>query len=362
MLLIEGATINETIYKAFQAIQTHGAESPSRNGSVKQLFDTTFHINDPRSRHLNLEGRKSNIFQLIAETFWVMAGANAIDPYLSFFLPRAANYSDDGETWHGAYGPRMYAYDQVADAIADFTEDGISTRRSTITISDLSEDSKFAASEFYGEGHKLKDKPCNREIHFYVENNKFCAKTIQRSGDMLFGAGSINPFEFSFLQELMYNEVKKTHPTLELGHYRWHVTNAHVYSDFYSQVEAVLATSQPALGLVNTKELQAPGHEHWQNFFGSILSIFSAMITTDDDKLKEVADGYLNDLLDILDHYNLKIIDNLMWDYIELIFAYIVAKKCPNVVVSKGTYLDSRSADLNSAIVYSTFRKFNIKG
>lgn len=362
MLLVSGTTINDTINRSFQAVKHLGAESPSRNGSVKQLFDVTFQILDPYSRHLHLEGRKSNIFQLIAETFWVMAGASQIKPYLSFFLPRAGNYSDDGETWHGAYGPRMYAYNQIADAINDFKEDGINTRRSTITISDLQSDSKAAAEYLYGEGYKLKDKPCNREIHFYVDNGKFCAKTIQRSGDLLFGAGSINPFEFTFLQELMFNEVKKIHPDLELGHYAWHVTNAHVYSEFESQVDAVLTTPQTTLNLSNQKRLFAPDHTEWCDFFGSIVLIFSSLIEEQDIENEDVQKSYLDELVELMSEYKLNIIDNLIWDYIELTYNYILAKRLPNNIIKKNTVLDYRSADLNYAVVHSQFRKFLVEG
>jgi thymidylate synthase len=53
-----------------------------------------------------LPGRNNNVFAQLAETAWVLAGRNDL-AFLGHYLPRVADFSDDGRTWRGAYGPRI---------------------------------------------------------------------------------------------------------------------------------------------------------------------------------------------------------------------------------------------------------------
>ena len=149
---IVGKTVSQAVAESFEAILNDGHHQESRNGGATALYNVNLVVTNPRCRHLNLNGRTSNIFQLIAETFWVMAGANAVRPYLEFFLPRAANYSDDGETWHGAYGSRLYKYNQIDDAVKLLAADKFS-RRAVIQIAMPELDSKPAIEGLYGKDH-----------------------------------------------------------------------------------------------------------------------------------------------------------------------------------------------------------------
>lgn len=358
MHLISGKTVSDVVLKGFEKILDEGHYRSSRNGGCTSVFDVTFEMDNPRSRHLHLVGRKSNIFAMIAETFWVMAGDDRVGPYLEFFLPRAPQYSDDGETWHGAYGPRFYRYGQHIDAFNSFVTDGLQTRRSFITISMPEDDSMVAVQSAYGEGHKPKDIPCNREIHFYVESdNKFCAKTIQRSGDMIFGTGSINPFEFSFLHELMFNEVKKIHPELELGPYRWHVTNAHLYDFSKEQAENALAEAGNYTTVLNENHMPLIGPDItvWDAFFADLVMDYTEAITTDHPE--EVCNVLTSHLGHTFNAFNVPLENNLLWGYAVLVANYIASKRG----VDLGTMgLQWFSDEVKLAIYESNFRKFNV--
>lgn len=360
MHLISGSTVSNLVLQAFNTILDEGDYVPSRNGGCTSIFDVTFEVSNPRSRHLNLVGRKSNIFALIAETFWVMAGKEKVKPYLDFFLPRAPDYSDDGVKWHGAYGPRMYAYNQMIDALSSFETDGINTRRSFVTISDPFLDNQDSIHRAYGIDHKAKDIPCNREIHFYVEKNKFCAKTIQRSGDMIFGTGSINPFEFSFMHELMYNELKAGYPEIELGPYRWHVTNAHLYDFSKSQAEeAVTKTVNYANSLDhNSMALIAPPIRFWEQFFSDLVEIYTDGIEADDDNKERVLECMIAHLGFTFVSYGVRFEDNLMWKYAQLVAHYVSMKRGHQLP----TEMDVSDCDeeFQRAVVDSSFRKFDL--
>lgn len=360
MHLIRSSTVSNLVLQSFNTILDEGDYVPSRNGGCTSIFDVTFEVTNPRSRHLNLVGRKSNIFALIAETFWVMAGEENVKPYLNFFLPRAPDYSDDGATWHGAYGPRMYAYGQMIDALSSFETDGLNTRRSFVTISDPSLDNQDSIRQNYGSNHKAKDIPCNREIHFYVEKGKFCSKTIQRSGDMIFGTGSINPFEFSFLHELMYNEVKAGYPEVELGAYRWHVTNAHLYDFSKSQAEeAVTKTANYANSMdQNSTPLIGPMIKDWKPFFADMVEIYADGITAEEEDKERVLDSMVANLGHTFLAFNVPFEDNLMWTYAQLVAHYVANKRGHQLKAEMD--ISDCDDELQRAVMESSFRKFDI--
>lgn len=362
MRIISGPNVSSTIRSAYKEILADGEIQPTRNGYAKALYDVTFEVRNPRSRHLNLAGRKSNIFQLIAETFWVLSGANAVEPYLGYFLPRAINYSDDGKVWHGAYGPRLYMYNQLQDAIQLFAADKL-TRRSYVSIQMPELDSPQAFREMYGPNHVPKDVPCNQQINFYViGGNQFVAKTIQRSGDIVFGTGSINPFEFSYLQELVFNEVRKLQPDLELGPYRWHVTNAHVYNDFENQLVDAIASEQPFIGEENKLPSLAPSVDQWQDFFGELVAYLS--FVTDRTLTKDYQTEWAEDVQGvqaIFAEFDQPLAYNQTYEYAEVLLHYIYGKKLGQDFNEAYDLSSHVSAEYALAIHNSTFRKFKTK-
>lgn len=78
----------------------------SRGGNTKELTSVSISVSNPTERVLILPYRNNNIFATIAETLWVMSGRNDIE-FLSFYLPRAIEFSDDGKAWRAGYGPRI---------------------------------------------------------------------------------------------------------------------------------------------------------------------------------------------------------------------------------------------------------------
>src|SRR5258708_35681184 len=74
-------------------------------------------IGTPCQRVLPAPQRHNNLFATIAETVWVLAGRNDLT-FLSQYLPRAAEFSDDGCVWRGGFGPRLRDWggvDQIRD-------------------------------------------------------------------------------------------------------------------------------------------------------------------------------------------------------------------------------------------------------
>jgi thymidylate synthase len=102
----EFSSVNQALPVLLSDLLEVGEETGSRNGRVKELLNTQVVIKYPRRREILVPNRGANVFAQIAETMWVLAGRNDVE-WLSAYLPRAKDYSDDGETWRAGYGTRI---------------------------------------------------------------------------------------------------------------------------------------------------------------------------------------------------------------------------------------------------------------
>ena len=397
--VIEGLGINEVVFKAIAKLKVDGIRTNTRNGYAIQLYNNVFNIKQPKNRHLYLKGRLNNIFATIAETFWVMSGSINLK-FLSFFLPRAYDFSDDGENWYGGYGGRLYnslntGRNQIKHVFFMFEKDNKYTRRASLYIGNV--DDNIDAWQEHGFEGLAKDQACNQVLNFYIDGmNKFNVNVFQRSGDILWGLGSVNIFEWSYLMEWLYLAIKYYfYSDIELGEYYHFVTNAHLY-DFNGkkQSEAILANKNEQLfGLINDRQLLVIDEffdgsilftNEWPNYFRQVhIDIVKALenIVYYDDSAKtkplqdrlKLADellGYVFVYLNGKDYINLRS-DWLITEYIKLVSAYAIAKKLALYEkTNDGDKIKHWSISLNRlpyndefdmAIKNSTFRNFKIE-
>ena len=331
--VITGHTLNLLTVKIMEEV-LNGEGSTSRNGDVMYLNNVLLELTNPRARHVHLYGRKNNIFATIAETFWVMAGHDKIDPYLSFFLPRAADYSDDGITWRGAYGPRIHEGDQVEGVVNRFKTEGLDTRRAVISIYDLQRDA----------GVSSKDIPCNNLLHYYVRDGELNCNAFSRSGDVVWGVTNINIFEWTFLMEHIANEIG-----VEVGTYSHFVTNLHIYDSVREQCENILSNYVQPLGGNSATLIFPKGVKMTKQFFDDIVDEITMFIQ--DPDLTYPID---NNLTNLFQGYDVATEGNLVWWYTQAIVAYASVK----LGKPKDIYLPD--GDFRDATLHSSFRKFGV--
>ncbi|AUR97877.1 thymidylate synthase [Vibrio phage 1.244.A._10N.261.54.C3] len=363
--IIQSDSANRLVYNMMCGVLGQGNQAGSRNGGATDLKNVEWTLTDPRRRHLHLEGRSSNIFQLIAESFWVMSKKGDINPFLKFFIPRAPEYSDDGETWRGAYGPRIYANDQLNGVIERFKKDKL-TRQAVVDIYQSELDSPSSIRDVYGL-ESSKDTPCNDFILFWVDHDDtFHMKTIQRSGDVVFGAGSINVFEFSFMHEAMYEQVKVIYPELKLGMYHHNTVNLHIYDFTREQCMAVIdKEKQQRFGgdvgaYAETINCSFPvGVDAMQRFFATLVEGWEKQIA---GEISGQEAGML--VKDVFDTFGVSTMSNQLFTYACLVTAYIWSKVDPATMTEPyriyGSDYDT-GAELLHAINKSKFRKFELE-
>lgn len=231
---IKAINNNDMLKQAVLAIREHGIESDPGNAEINTdgtrfLDGVTITVSDIRDRWLSVEGRNSSAIAAIGETFWVLAGRNDLK-FLSRVLPRAANFSDDGETWRGAYGPRLYGNGQL-DSVISRLRKNPNTRQAYLTIYDpaLDSDEGLAKHSETGEA-KTKDMICNLALLFTIVEGRLNLTVINRSQDVLWGMSSINFIEFSILQEVIAQVLG-----VEVGYYKLFSNNLHYYNNEISQ-------------------------------------------------------------------------------------------------------------------------------
>lgn len=228
-----------------------GDEIVVRGDKTRELLAQTVQIDQPRERCVLVPGRNNNVFASIAETMWVLAGRNDID-YLNGYLKRAKDYSDDGSTWRGAYGPRLRDWngvDQLAQIIAILRNDPAS-RRAVATIFDPDRD--FVES---------KDIPCNNWLHFIARNGKLDLHVAARSTDIWWGFSGINIFEWTLLLEVMAHWLGH-----DVGRLTFFTSSLHLYERHFPKATAVLALDErsgsPYLGAVTSSRFATS----WEDF------------------------------------------------------------------------------------------------
>lgn len=222
---------NSALAHLCHRISSRGTIVQSRNGETKELSYESFRVSQPENRYISLESRKASLPAQIAETMWILSGRNDIK-WLSNYLPRAADFSDDGLTWRAGYGPRIRRWkveglaepvDQLLEVISLLELDP-TTRRAVINIYDPAVDFEV----------DTKDVPCNNWLHFLIRDGKLCMNVATRSNDLIWGWSGINQFEWSSLLEIMAGLLK-----VEIGPITYNISSLHVYERHYSKAESL---------------------------------------------------------------------------------------------------------------------------
>src|ERR1044072_4534826 len=171
-----------------------GAEVSVRGKLTREILGRVTTLQRPWERYLFVPKRHDSVFAQFAETMWVLAGRDDI-AWLTPYLPRAPEFSDDGTTWHGAYGPRLRRWagsvDQL-DQVRQLLTKDIATRRAVMTLFDPALD--------YGDS---KDIPCNNWLSWIARDGELHLSVAIRSNDAMWGFSGVNAFEWSVLHELM---------------------------------------------------------------------------------------------------------------------------------------------------------------
>jgi thymidylate synthase len=229
---------NEALPDLLRRVLVDGHLTESRNGRTKELTMQQITLSDPSPAEITVPGRKVSLPAQIAETMWLLAGRNDI-AWLQHYLPRAAEFSDDGETWRGGYGPRLrkwdtsdaqdgdYVVDQLAHVV-DLLKADPNTRRAVLNIYNPTVDTAPG-----------KDIPCNNWVHLLPRDGVLHAHVAIRSNDLMWGWSGINSFEWTSLLTIVAGLTG-----LRRGSITFSISSLHLYEHHWDKARTVLAQSQ----------------------------------------------------------------------------------------------------------------------
>lgn len=349
-------SLNQLTYATcYKLIKDGGIKTSSRNGDTIEMCDVELFLKNPRNRHLNLHGRTNNLYAGFAETIWVMAGEDKLDPLMNFMLPRAKNYSDDGGiTWRAAYGNRLYSHGALESAVQSFLTDGKLTRQSVIAVHHADKDTNQSIKEVYGLDKTL-DKPCNNFIWLWIRDNKLNMKVGVRSNDVIFGLSAINVLEWTVLQESILIVLRKSDEQfkdIELGYFHQSVISLHLYDATITQAINLLqskentASSLEPLPNYNIKLGNIDSIKDMNRFYSDIYNVLCSIITYNEYGVRDT-----HDIDMVFSDWGISPKENQLYNYAKLVEGYIHSK----VGNPKSFDLDILSPDLKKAVLNNKF-------
>lgn len=139
--------------------------------------------------------RDANPFFHLFEAMWILAGSDSAT-FLAEFNKNILNYSDDGKTFHAAYGHRLRVHfkrDQITEVITLLNRDR-DTRQAVLQIWDAEEDLNNG---------RTKDIPCNDMVFLKIRDNRLNMTVCCRSNDIIWGCYGANAVQFSVLLQYL---------------------------------------------------------------------------------------------------------------------------------------------------------------
>jgi thymidylate synthase len=208
----------QTVYHVIH----EGALSLPRGKLTRELLHHTI-IVDQRRPVLCVPQRSLSYRFMAAEAYWILTGDDrvaTIAPYNS----RIAEFSDDGERFFGAYGPKIQA--QLPYVVSKLLLDP-DTRQAGLTI-------------WRESPPATRDVPCTIAIFFNLRGDKLNLHVFMRSSDVWLGV-PYDVFNFSMLGHLvcgMLNRARK--PQVIPGKLFLTAASSHLYESNWSDARACL--------------------------------------------------------------------------------------------------------------------------
>lgn len=222
MNVIQVRNVNQAYVRGAQLVQSQGVLTATRAGEALVVPDPVTTVYEkPQERVLFNTKRDANPFFHFFEALWILNGQQDVET-LSWFNQRMAEYSDNGKTFHAAYGYRlrkMNDHDQLLHAI-DILRNNHASRQVMLQI--WNHDSDL--------GMARKDIPCNDMIKLRIVNGKLDLMVFCRSNDMIWGAYGANAVQFSTLQEFIAGAVG-----VPMGKYYQISCDFHAYKEVWEK-------------------------------------------------------------------------------------------------------------------------------
>ena len=188
-----------------------------RGKPIREFIGIDMCIVNPCARAGYHPARKWSLVYALVDSLMLFSPRNDLKLF-SAFNPRMEEFSDDGLTLYGAYGPRIAL--SLDLAIRKLKEDA-DTRQAIIYIG---KDDDILPT---------RDMPCTISLQFMLRAGALSLLANMRSGDFFLGL-PYDIFAFTTLQEIVANTLG-----VPMGMYFHNVASLHLYESDATKVEEV---------------------------------------------------------------------------------------------------------------------------
>lgn len=236
-------------------ILNHGALIAPRGLKTRELLHHRVVV-DMRDPVVRAPLRKLSYKFMAAEALWILRGDDTVAG-IAPFNPRIADFSDDGATFFGAYGPRVVAQlDYVVDALTRDRE----TRQAVLTT-------------WRRNPPHTKDVPCTVALTFMIRDGRLNCHAFMRSSDAWLGL-PYDAFNFSMIAARVacrYNEQIAMLEPVALGTLYLTAASAHLYApNFAAAARCVTETTLTPLAGSALSQLVVDAD--WDSIENSLLT------------------------------------------------------------------------------------------
>lgn len=202
--------------------------SPRGQGTLELLHHTIkISMADPV---ITIPARKLNYKFMLANAYWILSGDNRVET-LAPYNRNIAQFSDDGVTFFGAYGPPIE--EQMDYVVGKLIQDP-DTRQAVMTI-------------WRPNPPMTKDVPCTVAMAFNIRRGRLNLHVFMRSSDAWLGV-PYDVFDFSMVaSQVLWELHRRGIGDVVLGDLYLTAASSHVYERNMEGADEVLlwAPSQP---------------------------------------------------------------------------------------------------------------------
>lgn len=197
-------------------VQRGDAVSP-RGLSCAELIGVTLRLGNSSRNLFDNKVRNLQYRFAVAEWLWIWFGHDDVAT-IARYNPKIVQFSDDGESFSGAYGPRVKG--QWPLVVQKLKQDQ-SSRQAVITI-------------FSQPTGKTKDVPCTISLQFLLRRDRLHTIATMRSSDVWLGL-PYDIFNFTMLANILAAQLG-----VELGPFIMQLGSSHLYETNYEKAGHVL--------------------------------------------------------------------------------------------------------------------------
>lgn len=195
--------------------------SAPRGYQTRELVNVFFNVRNLRANVLQSEVRNVNYRFYVAEWLWIWFGIDKVEP-LARYIKRMRDFSDDGKTLAGAYGPRLAPqWDYIIEKLKGDRD----TRQAVMSI-------------WTPAPGPSKDIPCTLTLQFLIRENKLNLIVNMRSSDVWLGL----PYDFFSFSQLA--NIVSAVLGIDTGEIIFNLASSHLYERDADKAIAVAVYSQ----------------------------------------------------------------------------------------------------------------------